>query len=129
MTDDPSSAKIEVYEGHHDDVPDHDPEWSETVALYTDDWWGSTPSAPPHDAETATLSDSIEFNSGPIEIYVEADQPVVLFVHSNDSYHSPDDWGRPAEGGLLFGPEIDSTYGCEIWGRVVMWVAERDPNE
>lgn len=59
-------------------------------------------------------------------IDVECDEPVTLYVHTNDSLHSPDDWNDPVEGGLIFDPEDDyPPFECEMWGRVCMWVKSR----
>lgn len=122
------TARIEVYDGYHDHVPRRDPQWSVEVDVYTDDYWGGSPRSPPHDADTAYLSERIEYHSGAVSFHVDTDTPVWLFVHTNDSYHDPDDWNRPVEHGLVYGPDIDESapFGCEVWGRVVVWAADRE---
>lgn len=76
------------------------------------------------DEERVYLSESIEHH-GTYAFDVETDDLVFLNVHTNDSFHSPDAWGKPIERGLLF--DGDDDYGpfkTEIWGRIVMWVEQ-----
>lgn len=129
LDQDVGTATLEVYDGYNDSVPSREPEWSEDVEIYRGTYLGSVPNVPPSDADTAFLSEEIDYHSGPISIYADVDEPIWLFVHTNDSYHDPDDWDKPVEYGLVYGPdikEIGGGFGCEIWGRVVMWVAERE---
>lgn len=121
------TAAVEIYDGNHDTVPDEEPRWSTTLEI-EDDWWGrSYPKAVPADADAAVVAENVEFHSGAIEIWCEAPVPVLLCVHTNDSYHDPEAWGRPIERGLTFGPNAEERpFGCEVWGRVLVWVAERD---
>lgn len=127
----PQTATVEIYEGYSDDVPDDDPIWSEELEI-EDDWWGGGyPTMAAHGADSELFAEDVEFHSGPIGIWCESPVPVHLCVHTNDSYHDPDDWGRPIERGLRFGPDVDGgrPFGCEVWGRVLVWVAERDADE
>lgn len=127
MTGD-ETVTVEVYDGYHDAVPETDPDWSADVGIYRGGYYDGYPRSPPHEADTARLADDIAWYSGAIALWVGADDPVALFVHTNDSYHDPDDWDPPVERGLAFGPDVDTTkpFGCELWGRVVLWVAERE---
>lgn len=124
------TATVEVYEGHYDEVPSKDPEWSAELEIERD-WWGkSYPTTFQHGADSAKLADDVEFTSGSIEIWCEAPEPVFLCVHTNDHYHDPDAWGKPMERGLTFGPDSERVpFGCEVWGRVLVWVAARETDE
>lgn len=56
---------------------------------------------------------------------LERFEEVTLNIHGNDSDHTPEEWGRPVERGVPFhedGPE--GPFITEIWGRIIMYVAE-----
>jgi len=123
------TVKLKIWHGYSDRKPARDPDHKAELEIYRGDWWGKNyPRSPARDADTWYLSEDISYSSPPLEWWVEADEPVSLFIHTNDSYHDPDDWGRPVEGGLVYGPDIreDRPFGCEVWGRVICWVSERD---
>jgi hypothetical protein len=125
------TATVEIYDGYPDRVPDEEPAWSAEMEI-EGDWWGkSHPTMVPHDADTEHFAEEIEFHSGPIGIWCESPVPVHVCVHTNDSYHDPHDWGKPIERGLGYGPDVDVSepFGCEVWGRVLVWVAERDVDD
>lgn len=64
-------------------------------------------------------------NSRKYAFDVETNEKVRLRVNTNDSYHDPEDWDGPIEGGMLYGPEDDyPPYKCQLYGRVMMWVEE-----
>jgi len=70
------------------------------------------------------LSDEIEHH-GTYAFDVDTEQKTVLNVHTNDSYHNNEDWGKPIERGLLFDGKTDAEpFGCELWGRTMFWVEQ-----
>lgn len=118
-----TNATIEVYNGSYDTVPETDPAWSETVEI-ANEWWGNSyPTQVAHEADTVLFAEEIEFHSGSIELFLDTPIDAMLCVHTCDRYHDPNDWGKPIEQGLNFKPVSGRPFGCEIWGRVLMWVA------
>lgn len=132
MTD---TATVKIWEGYSDRLPAREPDFRHDLELHSGEpdygpgFDRRPPSEPTEGADVWDWSDDIAFSSGPIEVHLDVDEPAWLFIHTNDSYHNPTDWSRAIEGGLVYGPDIESEkpYGCEIWGRIVMWAARRSP--
>lgn len=115
---------VKVWSGNqyadYDEILDEEPDVYEMQSVKTE--FGKLHEV--SDEERVTLADSIEHH-GTYAFDVEHDERVKLNVHANDSYHNPEDWGKPIERGLLFNPEDDyPPFKCEIWGRIMMWVEE-----
>lgn len=45
-------------------------------------------------------------------------ESVKVNVFSNDSPHTPSEWGRPIEGGIQFPSNTEEPFKTEIWGRI-----------
>lgn len=106
--DESGEATVKIWHGYTDSLPTREPDHKAELDVYRGEWHATNPRGPPRDAETWYLSKEISYTSPPLEWWVEVDEPVSLFVHTNDSYHDPKDWGLPMEGGLVFGPDIRS---------------------
>lgn len=79
------------------------------------------------DEERVVLADSITHHGTYAFDIPDESRPATLHVHTNDSYHSGEDWGRAVERGLTFHkPDDLDPFGCELWGRVLMWVEVPD---
>lgn len=119
------TATVKVWSGSrfdsYDDVMTFEPEEYEMNVV--DSEFGSEHEA--SEEERVYLSEDIQHH-GTYAFDVESDVPLVLNIHSNDSYHAPDEWGEPIERGLPFSPDDDyGAFKCEIWGRIMMWVDKR----
>lgn len=99
------SDEPDVYE-----MPVADPEFGNTWELSDD--------------ERHLLADNIDHHGTYAIDVPNEDRPVTVNIHTNDSYHDPEDWGKPIERGLTF-HEADGLepFQCEMWGRIMMWVA------
>lgn len=118
-------ATVKLYHDRRDDYSDVEPDQERDIEVTEDQ----------HVRRPALAEDFWDEAENPhnhkyYAIDVECEEPVTLYVHTNDSLHSPADWGRPVEGGLIFDPEDDyPPFGVEMWGRVCMWVKARDTDE
>ena len=81
---------------------------------------------PYSDEVRAHLAESIENHQTYAFSIAEGDRPATLYVHTNDSYHDPHEWGRPIEQGLTFNAGGIPPYKCEAWGRIMCWVGVPD---
>jgi hypothetical protein len=119
-------ATVKVWEGHrwaeYDDMLEDEPDTYELPILDLE--FGSTHEV--SDDDRVMLAQEIQ-NHQKYAFDVECDEKVTLNVHSNDSFHSPEEWGNPIERGLPYSPDNDwEPFKCEIWGRIMMFVEGND---
>jgi len=75
------------------------------------------------DAEMDVLSEDIEHHGTYAFNVPNSERPITLNIHTNDSYHNPEDWSEPIEQGLTFhDPDKREPFKTELWGRLVIWV-------
>ncbi|ELY73247.1 hypothetical protein [Natrinema pallidum] len=75
------------------------------------------------DDERVMLSESIDHHGTYAFDVPNPDRPADLYVHTNDSYHDPEDWDDPIERGLNYWREdAYEPFQTEIWGRIMLWV-------
>lgn len=115
-------ATIQLYHDRHDDYDGVEPNVEKEIEVTEDPL-----SDRPMYADERWLEAEEPRNHKYYAIDLECEERVELFVHTNDSVHDPEDWNRPVERGLTFDPNDDyPPFGCEMWGRVCMWVKARD---
>ena len=75
------------------------------------------------DSERVLLAEEIEHHGTYAIDVPNEDRPATVNIHTNDSYHDPEDWGTPIERGLTY-HEMDDyePFQTEIWGRIMVWV-------
>jgi len=114
-------AIIQLWTGYDADTDD-EPHIEEQIEITDPEFDRPSSSRKPHEAEdTFHLATEPEHHMK-YQIWVDTDETVTLYVHTDDSVYKGD-WDRPIEGGLLYRDDADfAPFGCEIWGRVVMWV-------
>lgn len=115
---------VKVWEGprwnSYDEILEGEPDEYEMPVVETE--FGRNYEA--KDDDRVNLATEIE-NHRKYAFDVETDEKVKLRVHTNDSYHNPEDWSDPIEGGLIYSPDDDyPPFKTEIWGRIMMWVEE-----
>lgn len=119
-------ATIKLWYGR-DDWADREPDVKkkEVECFTDDDIWTDREPPSDHIEGGEVFHEAIDVhNHKHYYIDVEADQPITLYVHTNDSVHTAD-WSRPIEEGLYHHPdEYVPPFGCELWGEVDMWVME-----
>jgi|GEM_PF-621689 len=119
------TATVHVWQGgqfaSYEDLLDEDPDEYELPLAETE--FGKAFEV--SNDERELLAENIEYH-GTFAFDVPNDErPVTLNVHTTDSYHNQEDWGKPIERGLTFHEEdAYEPFKTEIWGRIMMW-AER----
>ncbi|WP_226041150.1 hypothetical protein [Natrinema sp. DC36] len=111
-------ATVKLYHDRQDDYSDVEPDQTKEIEV-TEECLSDRPMF----ADEEWIEADDVYNHKYYAIDCECDEAVTLYVHTNDSVHDPDDWGRAAEGGLIYDPEDDyPPFGCEMWGRTCFWV-------
>lgn len=73
--------------------------------------------------ERVMLSESIDHHGTYMIGVPDSETPATVNIHTNDSYHDPEDWGPAIERGMTWPEENDyDPFRCEMWGRIMMWV-------
>lgn len=75
------------------------------------------------ESEKVTLAEDIDHHGTYAIDVPNKSRPVTVNIHTNDSYHDPEDWDKPIERGLYYHKKDDAKpFQIEMWGRIMMWV-------
>lgn len=123
----PETATVHVWQGDqftsYDELLDEDPDEYEVPIADTE--FGRTHEV--SDDERVLLAEDIDHHGTYAFDVPDAERPLTVNVHTNDSYHNAEEWGDPIERGLTFRePDDYEPFKTELWGRVMLWVERED---
>lgn len=117
------TVTVHVWQGgrgdRYEDLLETDPDVYEVPVAETE--FGMTVEL--SDDERVVLAESIDHHGTYAFDVPNDERPATVNVHTNDSYHNPEEWGDPIERGLTFHePDELEPFKTEIWGRIMLWV-------
>lgn len=122
------NATIQLYHTQQDTYTNIDPDVEKELEVWDDyEDTGNSPDICRKLVDETDRGDLWEettdvHNNKYYAIDVETDEPVTLYILTNESIHSPD-WSEPVEGGLTYHPEDDyEPFGCKLSGEVQMFL-------
>ncbi len=121
------TATVHVWQGDrfasYDELLDAEPDEYEVPVADTE--FGRTYEV--SDDARVMLAESIDHHGTYAFDVPDAERPLTVNIHTNDSYHDPEEWGDPIERGLTFRePDDAPPFQVELWGRIMLWVERED---
>jgi hypothetical protein len=118
------NATIKLWHERHDDYTDVEPDQTKEIEVTEENQVYGT-RTPPIASNAEVWHESYEINNHKYyAISLDCDSEATLFIHTSDSVHGKS-WSKAVEGGLHLPKEHEyDPYGCDMWGKVCMWVKE-----